>query len=74
MPQFLFYQASSFMCLTYIKKQVSGDYSSKEILKSLKAKNVNKIILGHLNINSVRNKLTVRHIIGNNIDSETYHW
>ena len=66
------------------KKQVSGDYSSKEIIKSLKAKNVNKIILGHLNINSVGNKIdsvrhiigskidSVRHIIGNNIDSVSH--
>ena len=64
LPPFLFYQASSFMCLTYIKNRYLVT-----TLKSLKAKNVNKIILGHLNINSLRNKIdSVRHIIGNNID------
>ena len=51
------------------KQEVSDDLSSKETLKSLKAKNINKIIFGHLNINSVRNKIDgVRYIIGNNID------
>ena len=51
------------------KQEVSDDLSSKETLKSLKAKNINKIIFGHLNINSVRNKIGgVRYIIGNNID------
>ena len=51
------------------KQEVSNDLSSKETLKSLKAKNINKIIFGHLNINSGRNKIDgVRYIIGNNID------
>ena len=51
------------------KQEVSDDLSSKDTLESLKAKNINKIIFGHLNINSVRNKIDgVRYIIGNNID------
>ena len=32
------------------------DHTSNKDIKSLRLKNVNKIIVGHLNINSIKNK------------------
>ena len=43
--------------------------SPKDILKTLKLKNVKKIIIGHLNINSIRNKIEdLKYLIADNID------
>ena len=35
------------------------DTSDLDILKALRCKNVNRILIGHLNINSLRNKLEI---------------
>ena len=46
------------------------DISPKETLKYLKLKNANKIVFGHLNLNSLRNKFQCSKYvkIGQNID------
>ena len=45
------------------------DLSPKEILKNIKLKNANKIVFGHLNVNSLRNKFQcLKDVIGQNID------
>ena len=49
-----------------------GELSPKYDIKRLKLSNPNKILLGHLNINSVRSKFEcVRDIINNNIDIDS---
>ena len=46
-----------------------GESTPKYVIKRLKLSNPNKILLGHLNINSVRSKFEcLRDIINNNID------
>ena len=43
--------------------------SPKDILKKMKLRNANKIIIGHLNINSIRNKIEdLKYLIAENID------
>ena len=43
--------------------------SPKDILKKMKLTNANKIIIGHLNINSMRNKIEdLKYLIAENID------
>ena len=43
--------------------------SPRVVLKSLKLKNANKIIMGHLNINSLRNKFeSLKYIVDKNVD------
>ena len=43
--------------------------SPKDILKKMKLTNANKIIIGHLNINSIRNKIEdLKYLIAENID------
>ena len=45
------------------------EISPKEIIKEIKLKNANKIVIGHLNINSLRNKFEcLKYLIGENID------
>ena len=45
------------------------DLSPKVILKNIKLKNANKIVFGHLNVNSLRNKFQcLKDVIGQNID------
>ena len=45
------------------------DLSPKEILKNIKLKNANKIVFGHLNVNSLQNKFQcLKDVIGQNID------
>ena len=45
------------------------ELSSKELVQKMKCKNPNNIIIGHLNINSIRQKLELlMEIIGTNID------
>ena len=47
----------------------TGAFIAKSRLKEMKAQSSDKLILGHLNINSIRNKFEVlKFIIGNNID------
>ena len=64
-------------CLFYslfnTKTCISDDVEKSEcphiILKNLRMKNTNKIIIGHLNINSIRNKIfMLADIVRNNID------
>ena len=46
-----------------------GDLPTTEILKRLKISNPHKLILGHLNINSIKYKFEcLKSIIDNNID------
>ena len=46
-----------------------GALNAKSRLKEMKAQSSDKLILGHLNINSIRNKFEVLNfIIDNNID------
>ena len=46
-----------------------GALNAKSRLKEMKAQSSDKLILGHLNINSIRNKFeALKFIIGNNID------
>ena len=48
---------------------IDNPLSPREVLKSLKLKNTNNIIIGHLNINSIRNKFeSLKYIINNNVD------
>ena len=50
-------------------EQVVNDTDPKIILKNLKNANPNKIIIGHLNINSIRKKLEcLTYVIDKNID------
>ena len=43
--------------------------SPKDILKKMKLTNANKIIIGHLNINSIRNQIEdLKYLIAENID------
>ena len=45
------------------------DLSPKKVLKKLKLENAHKIVIGHLNINSIRNKFdNLKYIIDNNVD------
>ena len=49
--------------------QVSDATSPRYILKQLKLANANKIIVGHLNINSIRNKLEyLKYLMMENVD------
>ena len=46
-----------------------NDLSPRERLKRLKMKNANKMVIGHLNINSIRNKFdSLKYIIDKNVD------
>ena len=46
-----------------------GIYDPKKLLNDLKIKNVNRIVIGQLNINSLRNKFeALKEIINKNID------
>ena len=48
----------------------SGDFNFKECLKDIRRKNLNRPILGQLNINSMRNKFSfLAFQIGNNLDA-----
>ena len=48
---------------------VTDNISSKDRLRKLKLDNPNKIVIGHLNINSIRNKfLFLKEIVDSNID------
>ena len=50
-------------------KHILYDLSPRDILKQLKIQNANKIIIGHLNINSIRNKFEcLSYIIGKKLD------
>ena len=45
------------------------DLTPRTILKNIKSDNANKIIIGHLNINSIRNKFEcLKYIIDKNVD------
>ena len=45
------------------------DISTTDILKNIKIKNVNRLVIGHLNINSIRGKFeSLKEIIQNYID------
>ena len=44
------------------------DYTSNKDLKPLRIKNLNKIVVGHLNINSVRNKF---YFLANQVQGNT---
>ena len=47
----------------------TGALDTKSRLKKIKAQSLDKLILGHLNINSIRNKFeALKFIIDNNID------
>ena len=39
--------------------EVNDDTSDLDILKNLRCKNLNRILIGHLNINSLRNKFEI---------------
>ena len=60
----------AFMLMFIIFHRISfTDFPPNEIIRSLKFAHPNKIILGHLNINSIRNKFELlQDIIGQNID------
>ena len=46
-----------------------NDLSPREMLKRLKMKNANKMVIGHLNINSIRNIFdSLKYIIDKNVD------
>ena len=48
---------------------VSTDYNQREILKQMRIKNATKIIISHLNINSIRNKFDcLTYLIDKNVD------
>ena len=47
--------------------QESGDFNSKECLKDTRQNNLNRPVLGQVNINSIRNKFSCISV-GNNID------
>ena len=50
-------------------KQDIEDLSPRIFLRNLKLKNANKIVIGHLNINSIRNKFDCfKYLIDGNID------
>ena len=50
--------------------QESGDFNFKECLKDIRQNNLNRPILGQLNINSIRNKFSfLASQIGNNLDA-----
>ena len=50
-------------------KVTDDDLSPKKVLNNLKILNVNKIVIGHLNINSIRNKFeSLKYIIDKNVD------
>ena len=61
-----------FYALFYAKTSTSEEVKSDSphaLLKNLRMKNTNKIIIGHLNINSIRNKfILLADIVKNNID------
>ena len=66
-----------------IQIQISDEICPKDYLKMLKLQNLNKIVIGHLKINSIRNKFEfLEEIVGENIDilivseskiDETFH-
>ena len=57
-----------FMLIIFYRNKIV-DLPPNEIIRDLKLSNPNKIILGHLNINSIRNKFEcLRDTIGQNID------
>ena len=57
-----------FMLLIFID-DVKSDTNPKDTLLKIKFENPNKIIIGHLNINSMRSKIEFhKDIIGNSID------
>ena len=43
-------------CYDSKENTISGHDDPFEVLKGIKVKNVNRLIIGHLNINSIRNK------------------
>ena len=45
-----------FRLIDISNKKETDDISPRETLSNLRKNNVNKIIIGHLNINSIRNK------------------
>ena len=48
---------------------IGTDDDQSDILKNIKINNINRLVIGHLNINSIRNKFqSLNHIIGGNID------
>ena len=48
---------------------ITVDISPKYTIKNIKLKNANKIVFGHLNLNSLRNKFEcLKYVIGENID------
>ena len=52
-----------------LKEFDTSEISPKEMIKEIKLKNANKIVIGHLNINSLRNKFEcLKYLIGENID------
>ena len=51
------------------KMNLSTDYNPREILKQMRIKNGTKIIISHLNINSIRNKFDcLTYLIDKNVD------
>ena len=55
------------LCHQYKFRNISSD--AKVALQAMKRNSPDKLILGHLNINSIRNKFdALTYIIGNNID------
>ena len=61
---FLFYAI-----ITINSMQNGGEISSRELLRKLKLTNRNRIVIGHLNINSIRNKFeSIKNLIGDNVD------
>ena len=49
------------------------DHITNADLKSLRIRNLNKIVVGHLNINSIRNKFDfLAHQVKGNIDNKTW--
>ena len=62
---FIFYDFSN--VLSY--KSVSHEKSPFSVLQNMRKKNIDRIIFGHLNINSIRNKIhTLADIVSGNID------
>ena len=52
-----------------IRIQISDEICPEDHLKMLKLQNPNKIVIGHLHINSIRNKFEfLKETVGENID------
>ena len=50
-------------------RKKSNEHSAEKLLNNLRLKNLNRLIIGHLNINSIRDKFeALRQIIKNNLD------